>query len=649
MYIMMNQYDEHRRRTIENAALLWALAEVPEKPAENSISSVDGEWRLPISREIQLTEDLAYIASTTDDSNKVMAVCIEEGADKTSIVVRVASNAGDLVSIVQNLQGIADLMVRAARRGIPQVGFRYQNRAHCYIDMSRAEVRQSFLTHIVSTDKARILSRLRSRHASRTRKTNGRASLPSLLFQTANGASAFVGGKAEKSRATEIRSQCKKLRTTFEKLEKAEDNNDFASSVELLKSIIISAHEFDIDGLITMLQSFQTLNPSLRAYLPEALRKLGRYYEVAQNLTGAARSTKYLLFQNITVLHVERSSIGVEALMSGLASFDDAISRVASSSINGLQFSQKDRNVARTRYQDRILHCETKWKVHAEVQLLLFYELNPTIQPPRVICSSKSACYLCNLFFQTHGKFRIPRTHGRIYDKWTLPYWPPEQVHMAEKLAPVVLRFNETLRSKIFETLRQKKARLTHPNESTVAICQPWSSNSTILPLQPDLARSLDALQQGSSGSVSEASLRPDSSIDRSGFVPVSQRDVSDSESSSTISLGPGVQVKSKIVRSGRRVFVQTGAIFFNFSLADCVDSNSNTGNALGRSFRFSLETVDCEADDSSAARQAIYVDVDAMQPGSTTVVPASAALTQTKLVFKKGSQAVVVSLWFVD
>ena len=390
-----------------------------------------------------------------------------------------------------------------------------------------------------------------------------------------------------------------------------------------------------------------TLNPTLKTYLPEALRKLGRYYEVAQNLTDAARSTRYLLFQQITVLAVECNSIGVESLISGLAGFDEAVSRIANSSVNGLQFSRQDRNLAGMKYQNRMFRCGTKWKVHAEVQLLLFYELNPTIRPPRVICSSKSACYLCNLFFQIHGQFQIPRTHGRIYDKWILPFWPPEQLHMIDKLAPVVLRFNEALRSKIVEILRGKKARLSHPNESTIAICEPWSSNSTILPPQPDLARSLDSLQQGSSGSVIEASLRPDSSKDRSVFVPVSQREFSDNESNSTIGLEPGVHVKRKIVKSGRSVFVQTGAI--SFSLADCVDSNSNTGNALRSCFWISLETVDCEAGGSSAARQATYIDVDAMQPGSTTVVPVGAALTQTKLVFKRGSQAVVVSLWFVD
>ena len=80
---------------------------------------------------------------------------------------------------------------------------------------------------------------------------------------------------------------------------------------------------------------------------------------------------------------------------------------------------------------------------------------------------------------------------------------------MIDELTPAVLRFNEALRSKIVEILMGRKPRLSHPNESTIAICEPWSSNSTILPLQPDLVRSLNSRQQGPSDSVNEATLWP--------------------------------------------------------------------------------------------------------------------------------------------
>jgi hypothetical protein len=75
---------------------------------------------------------------------------------------------------------------------------------------------------------------------------------------------------------------------------------------------------------------------------------------------------------------------------------------------------------------------------------------------------------------------------------------------------------------------------------------------------------------------------------------------------------------------------MQTSATLFNLSVTDHIDSNSNAGNALSSPFWINLETVGRKSGDSSDARQAIDVDVDAMQPGSTTVAPVGAALIRT-------------------
>ncbi|KAM4066307.1 deaminase domain-containing protein [Hirsutella rhossiliensis] len=63
-------------------------------------------------------------------------------------------------------------------------------------------------------------------------------------------------------------------------------------------------------------------------------------------------------------------------------------------------------------------------KIHAEIQVIFYIE---TIGPqplPRVICSSKDACFLCNAFIAMHGKFHTPRHHGRLYPGWRLPHFP---------------------------------------------------------------------------------------------------------------------------------------------------------------------------------------------------------------------------------
>ena len=61
--------------------------------------------------------------------------------------------------------------------------------------------------------------------------------------------------------------------------------------------------------------------------------------------------------------------------------------------------------------------------VHAEIQLLIFYDSNPdvSIPKPRVLGVSKAACYLCNLFTKKHAGFFLSQTHGQLYDQWNVP------------------------------------------------------------------------------------------------------------------------------------------------------------------------------------------------------------------------------------
>ena len=64
-----------------------------------------------------------------------------------------------------------------------------------------------------------------------------------------------------------------------------------------------------------------------------------------------------------------------------------------------------------------------KCHVHAEIQLLIYYDSNPdvSIPKPRVLGVSKAACYLCNLFSKKHAEFFLSQTHGQLYDQWNVP------------------------------------------------------------------------------------------------------------------------------------------------------------------------------------------------------------------------------------
>lgn len=58
--------------------------------------------------------------------------------------------------------------------------------------------------------------------------------------------------------------------------------------------------------------------------------------------------------------------------------------------------------------------------IHAEVQLILYYEQHPTANPPRAISCSRSACFLCDILIQKLGKYCVSYAHKRLYHQWTI-------------------------------------------------------------------------------------------------------------------------------------------------------------------------------------------------------------------------------------
>lgn len=100
----------------------------------------------------------------------------------------------------------------------------------------------------------------------------------------------------------------------------------------------------------------------------------------------------------------------------------DKISRYLDICNDLIHYCQK----ARCRHLFRNIHFEVctapkEERVHGEVQLAFFYEQYPAVLPPRCIGSSKSACFLCDLFIRKHGKYHISHSHARLYPRWTIP------------------------------------------------------------------------------------------------------------------------------------------------------------------------------------------------------------------------------------
>jgi hypothetical protein len=123
-----------------------------------------------------------------------------------------------------------------------------------------------------------------------------------------------------------------------------------------------------------------------------------------------------------------------------------------------------DQAAAHTRYE-KAQKALSASKIHAEIQIVAFCEMNAQKLFPRVVSSSKDACFLCDTFIQLYGRMHTPRAHGRLYPGWRLPRLP--------EFGALQQRFNErldeSLRHDISVGLAQGKLPIhPDPNESNL-------------------------------------------------------------------------------------------------------------------------------------------------------------------------------------
>jgi hypothetical protein len=308
--------------------------------------------------------------------------------------------------------------------------------------------------HVVVMDLSRILSRLRSRHAKKTRKTANRQALPVQLHKALNHSSIKTKGRLDL-----LKVKAKTLLDLFIRLEGMTDLNTRKDEVsEILREIVILAHDIKQTSILSKVLQTSSLDPTLKIYLPEAIGKISRYYSAPSELVCAARSKVYRMFQNI---RVEPFQISIPQSLK-----------------------------------------EAGMKVHAEIQLLFFYETHHDGLKPRIICSSKSACYLCDLFINIHGGFHIPRTHGRLYDKWILPDWLDVPGERRQHLCVTLRALKTALDKQIRQASKSRNRMTVFPNESVLLPSASWPSTETL--------SKASALSHGS-----EATIRATSGRDR--------------------------------------------------------------------------------------------------------------------------------------
>lgn len=347
---------------------------------------------------------------------------------------------------------------------------------------------------IVTLDYYRILSRLRSRHAKKTSRNKSKPILITLLDTAVQDPSIRPSPAITVMELADVRRKLKTLKSLFTKFEDIQEHSAASSMVQdVAMELITQMHDLASQTKLKLaLDSSKTLNPELKLFLPEAVGKLGRYYSISYELVCVARSEEYSVFHSITIetcptlrpsqpLSVDKNVHPLTALQNILRPRRAEQSKSKPSLERCLG---KPIQVILDEFRLAITEHHNSVKVHAEIQLLFFYELNPERIRPRTICSSKSACYLCDLFFRLHGQYYVPRTHGRLYHRWTLPDWHILLSEMRCRDFDVLLKnFSDILKVKVRVALDRGPVRANHPNESILA--RSLSPGTQVLPPVP--------------------------------------------------------------------------------------------------------------------------------------------------------------------
>ena len=417
---------------IQSIVLLHIINETPQDPCENKLqltsacSDDSSERLLDIRHEKDLVEAFAFLASTTNDPRKVIAVCVEESKRDRRLVVRTAANHGSLVTVQRGLQGLADIVERVAREGqlailIESADLRL---LHLTELESSDETRETLFSRVVALNQNRILARLRSKHA--TLKCNYKKDQllkPKILLQLREA----MGKVEEAACPASMSSDCRTLSLDVEKLRDlfltlegmtTREARSEAGLRVLLQIIKISHRIHSRRTLRAALDSTLTLVPDSKTKVLTTMTKLSRYWTVSKFLLGAAR--KYPLFDR-----VEISTVHLNAHLPPAKESDFLTTQLIERVCGDKRWEQTlSRMRLKSESQVRAYvsrKASSDCPVHAEVQLLFHYERGDCKLRPRVIGSSKKACFLCSLLFTLHGGYVTPATHGRIYPKWGLP------------------------------------------------------------------------------------------------------------------------------------------------------------------------------------------------------------------------------------
>ncbi|KAI4245032.1 MAG: hypothetical protein LQ352_006639 [Teloschistes flavicans] len=325
---------------------------------------------LTIDDEQQLADGLSYIAASKLHSKgrkTVSAVAVEENINSRGLTIRLAANRTIHTKVPEQLKAIFALLSSCAKKGSHSYYTLLVKLLTISPDISEISCNTFLLPIIIKLTQERIHHRL----------------FPPADPPLHQNLSALLPKFRDNPHASRHVQSLKRLIANYKDVRKKQTDQ-----AQVFQKAVESSLDFwtaiaTLDGYPTSISTVDE-NSTRVAKTIEQVGKVGRYKDVCILLIKAARRYPGL-FGNLKLEmlppYMSRSS--------------------------HISFMRKR------------VDC----LVHAEIQLLTFYGLTQLSdsRQPRVLGVSKSACFLCDLFISLHGHFFFSKTHGRLYDTWTVP------------------------------------------------------------------------------------------------------------------------------------------------------------------------------------------------------------------------------------
>ncbi|KAJ5115343.1 hypothetical protein NUU61_001102 [Penicillium alfredii] len=425
--------------------------------------SNDQEYILPFSKELGLTEVLAFIAKTKDGWDYIPAVCVKQNPSGTALDVILAIN--------KRTYSDGDDILRNLKVNFEQV-FQILHDS----EYDKPDLQGRVLMSIISMCSPRVLCRL-----GLDRKATKRP-IQDLLREAMFSIQQITDQKLHSENlsltSTLFISEAKKVIHLVDRWLKHRTLNELNDLVEGIHHLKQTAPR--LQELLNMISN-NDMSPSSRSSCLNMIRKVSRYREAARKLYRMAKKFPLVRNMKIQLASLPKKAFEGQTHSNQISNLYSCLSKL------GLAKRQQDifllcrnlkidKDAALARYEGAQKALLAS-KIHAEIQIVAFCEIQVQKPFPRVISSSKDACFLCDTFIHVYGRMHTPKTHGRLYPGWRLPSLPG--FYALKQIFNE--RLDERLRRNISLGLAQGKLPVyPTPNESNLLTLS--DSSTTIRP-----------------------------------------------------------------------------------------------------------------------------------------------------------------------